>query len=84
MNKIQIRHWMTWAGIAQKAVRVAEQIKLTFDIEAELVKGGMGELSVLVNGEKVAKKGWFTTPSDEQILHAVGEAIQLKVNKDWF
>jgi len=54
---------------------VAEQIKLTFDIEAELVKGGMGELSVLVNGERVAKKGWFTTPSDEQILHAVGEAI---------
>ena len=54
---------------------MAEQIKQKFDIEAELVKGGMGELSVLVNGEKVAKKGWFTSPSDEQILQAVKEAI---------
>ena len=69
---------MSWAGIAQKAVRVAEQIKQTLGIEAQLVKGGMGELSVLVNDQKVAKKGWFTTPSDEQILQAVKEAIDWK------
>ncbi len=55
---------------------MAELIKEEFGIKAELVKGGAGELSVLVNGEKVAKKGWFTSPSEQQILDAVREAIK--------
>jgi len=49
-------------------------IKQQLEIEAELVKGGMGELSVLVNGEKVAKKGWFKSPSEQEFLDAVREA----------
>ncbi len=76
MNKIQIRHWMVWAGIAQNAARVAEMIKQELGIEAELVKGGMGELSVSVNGEKVAKKGWFTSPSEQEFLDAVRDAVE--------
>lgn len=51
-------------------------IKQELGIEAELVKGGMGELSVSVNGEKVAKKGWFTSPSEQKMLNAVREAIK--------
>ncbi len=78
MSEIQIRHWVFWAGIAQKAVRVAEMIKDEFGIEAEVVKGGAGELSVSVNGVKVAKKGWFTSPSEQQMLDAVREALKWK------
>ena len=51
-------------------------IKEEFGIEAEMIKGGAGELSVLVNGEKVAKKGWFTSPSEQEILDSVREAIK--------
>ncbi len=51
-------------------------IKQEFGIEAELVKGGMGELSVSVNGEKVAKKGWFTSPSEQEFLDAVRDAVE--------
>ena len=76
MNKIEIRHWAMWAGIAAKAVRVAEKIEQELNIKPELVTGGMGELSVLVNGEKVAKKGWFTTPSEAEFVNAAKEAIR--------
>jgi hypothetical protein len=51
-------------------------IKDEFGIEAEVVKGGAGELSVSVNGVKVAKKGWFTSPSEQQMLDAVREALK--------
>ncbi len=64
-----------WAGIAQKAARVAEMIKQQLGIEAELVKGGMGKLSVLVNGKKILKKGWFTSPSEQEFTDAVRQAI---------
>jgi hypothetical protein len=50
-------------------------IKQQLGAEAELIKGGMGELSVLVNGEKVAKKGWFSSPSEQEFVDAVREAI---------
>ena len=51
-------------------------IKSEFGIEAEMVKGGAGELSVSVNGEKVAKKGWFTSPTEQEMLEAVREAVK--------
>ncbi len=50
-------------------------IKQQLGLESELVKGGMGELSVLVNGKKVAKKGWFTSPSEQEFLDAVRDAV---------
>ena len=51
-------------------------IKQEFGIEAELVTGGAGELSVSVNGVKVTKKGWFSSPSEQQMLDAVREAVK--------
>jgi hypothetical protein len=51
-------------------------IKKEFGIEAEMKNGGPGELSVSVNGEKVAKKGWFTSPSEQEILEAVRKAVK--------
>jgi len=54
---------------------VAERIKRELGVEAELIKGGMGELSISVNGKKVAKKGWFTSPSEQEFVDAAREAI---------
>jgi hypothetical protein len=51
-------------------------IKQEFGIEVEMKKGGAGELSVSVNGEKVAKKGWFSSPSEQEMLDAVREAVK--------
>jgi len=51
-------------------------IKQEFGIEAEIKKGGPGELSVSVNGEKVAKKGWFSSPSEQEMLDTVREAVK--------
>jgi hypothetical protein len=51
-------------------------IKSELGIEAEMVKGGAGELSVWVNGENVAKKGWFTSPSEQDMLEAARRAVK--------
>ena len=57
---------------------MAEKIENELGLKAELVKSGMGELSVVVNGVKVTKKGWFTTPSEQEFTDAVREAIEKK------
>jgi hypothetical protein len=51
-------------------------VKQEFGIEAELKRGGIGELSVSVNGAKVAKKGWFSTPSEQEMLDAAREVVK--------
>jgi hypothetical protein len=43
-------------------------------VEVELVDGSRGELTVLVNGREVARKGLFGKPSAEKVLKAVREA----------
>lgn len=54
---------------------MAEKIKEKFGLDTELVEGGRGEFTVLVDGEPAAKKGWLLIPSDEKILAGVGEKI---------
>ena len=44
-------------------------------VEVELVDGDRGELTVLVDGRVVAEKGLNSTPSVEQVLKAVREAV---------
>jgi len=44
------------------------------ETEVELVEGNRGELSVLVDGQVVAKKGLFFKPSVQKVLAAVREA----------
>jgi hypothetical protein len=43
-------------------------------LEVELVDGNRGELTVLVDGQVVAKKGLFFKPSVQKVLAAVREA----------
>jgi hypothetical protein len=43
-------------------------------VEVSLVDGNKGELTVLVDGREVAKKGLFGKPSVEKVLSAVREA----------
>jgi hypothetical protein len=43
-------------------------------VEVELVDGNRGELTVLVDGKVVAKKGLFFKPSVQKVLAAVREA----------
>jgi hypothetical protein len=43
-------------------------------VEVELVDGSRGELTVLVDGQVVARKGLFSKPSVQKVLAAVREA----------
>jgi hypothetical protein len=54
---------------------VADRIRSELGIEVEILRGRLGELSFWVDGRKVARKGWFSSPSDEDYLSAVREAI---------
>jgi hypothetical protein len=47
-------------------------------VEVELVDGTRGELTVLVDGQAVAKKGLFLKPSVQKVLAAVREATPAK------
>jgi hypothetical protein len=53
---------------------LAAALKQEPGVEVELVDGNRGELTVLVDGQSVAKKGWFGKPSVEKVLQAVREA----------
>jgi hypothetical protein len=43
-------------------------------VSVEVVDGNRGELTVLVDGREVARKGLFFKPSVEKVLAAVREA----------
>jgi hypothetical protein len=44
------------------------------DVDVELINGQPGELTVLVNGQVVAKKGLLFMPSVSKVLAKVKEA----------
>jgi hypothetical protein len=48
--------------------------------QVELVDGRHGELTVLVDGKVVAKKGFFLTPSVEKMRDAVRKALPAGVS----
>ena len=47
------------------ASRVAAQLSKDDDVETEMVKGGLGEFSVYIDGQKVidTNRFWYPTPS---------------------
>jgi hypothetical protein len=53
---------------------LAAALKEEPGVEVELRDGDRGELTVLVDGREVARKGLFFKPSVEQVLAAVREA----------
>jgi hypothetical protein len=50
-------------------------------LDVRLVDGDRGELSVLVDGEIVAKKGLFGKPSVEKVLAAVRKATHAEAHR---
>lgn len=54
---------------------MAALLRGTLGVEADLVVGTPGELTILVGGVTVAKKGWFGFPSDRKVLAAVQTAL---------
>ncbi|MBX3159440.1 MAG: hypothetical protein KF773_25945 [Deltaproteobacteria bacterium] len=55
---------------------MAAQLKSDLDIDAELVVGGSGELSVWVDDRKVAEKSWGRFPEPGAVVTAVRDAIR--------
>jgi hypothetical protein len=54
---------------------VAALIKQELQADADLEPGGRGELSVWVDGTKVADKTFRGFPADGDLLKSVGEAL---------
>jgi hypothetical protein len=55
---------------------VAALIKRETGVEAQLVRGRIGEFSVWVDERRVAQKHWLRLPQDEQVLAAVRDALR--------
>jgi hypothetical protein len=53
---------------------VAAELRKEPGVEVELVDGNHGELTVLVDGKSVAKKGLFFKTSVDKVVKAVREA----------
>lgn len=54
---------------------MADALRKEPGLEVELVDGNRGEFTVLVDGRVVAKKGWISKPSVEEVVKAVREAV---------
>ncbi len=54
---------------------MAEKINQELNVETELVEGRIGELSLMVDGEKILKKGWFKNPSEQDFVESARQAI---------
>jgi hypothetical protein len=54
---------------------VADLLKNELGIESLLIKGKLGEFSVLVGEKTVARKGWLAFPSDLKVLARVRQAL---------
>lgn len=54
---------------------MAELVRNELGQEAEVVRGRLGELTVWVDGRRVFRKGWFSSPPDSSFLSAVREAV---------
>jgi hypothetical protein len=54
---------------------VAELIRRELGVEAELVEGKLGEFTVWVDDQMVAKKGWLRFPSDQGVLSEVRQIL---------
>jgi hypothetical protein len=58
-----------------RASRAAALIKQDLGAAADLEPGGRGELSVWVDGKKVAEKSFLGFPKDADLLQSVKKAL---------
>ena len=54
---------------------MAALLERELGVKAELVEGSLGEFTVLVGGQAVAKKGLIFFPPDKKIIAAVRKAL---------
>lgn len=54
---------------------MAELVREELGQEAEVVRGRLGELTVWVDGRRVFRKGWFSSPPDRSFVSAIQEAV---------
>jgi len=57
------------------AARVAERLRTETQSEVELRKGGLGELSVEIDGRKVVKTNPFWYPTPNSVLQRVKQIL---------
>ncbi len=55
---------------------MAELLKQELGVDAELIEGGYGEFTVMVDNQVAAKKMLFFKPSDEKVITAVRKYLQ--------
>jgi hypothetical protein len=60
------------------AARVAAELNRESDVEAKIVRGRIGELSVVVDGEEVVKTNPFWYPLPGQVVEKVKRGFQDK------
>ena len=60
------------------AARVAARLNLEGGVQAESVKGGLGEFSVYIDGEKVIDTNRFWYPTPGNIVKRVQEMLEDK------
>ena len=54
---------------------MADLLRESFQVESELVPGGVGEFTVWIDGRKVAEKTYKGFPSESEVLEAVRAVI---------
>jgi hypothetical protein len=54
---------------------VAAELKKEGGVEVEIVRGGLGELSVLIDEQKVVKTNRFWYPTSDSVLKKVRAAL---------
>ena len=74
MNRVRIRYCIS-GNYLPRATRVAALIKQESGMDADLEPGGRGELSVWVDGKKVADKTMRGFPADADLLKNVKDAL---------
>jgi hypothetical protein len=64
------------------AARVAARLRSETKSEVELRKGGLGELSIAIDGQKVVKTNrlWYPTPNS--LFQQVEQILDAKVSTD--
>jgi hypothetical protein len=65
MRKVEIRYCPVWPVKKLIAVRVADELRKEKGLEVGVVKGGLLELSIYVDGEKAVETSrlWYPAPS---------------------
>ncbi|MDX2193416.1 MAG: hypothetical protein NW201_08670 [Gemmatimonadales bacterium] len=72
---VRIRVCHQQPDLRARADELIARLAGTLGVAAEAIPGRLGEFSVLVGNEMVAKKGWLGVPSTARLVAAVRAAL---------